>query len=261
MNIDNSNNYHTEPHLGFKFRNLGQPGVYYDEVHRRLMLTYRTLFLSYANYQLMNNNDNDKCIEILDQMNKLISPELFPINYETLFNIARVYSDAGAKQQTIKYGKKSIEAARYIIDNNTRPEEIEYEIGGKYFGPYRRISYMYEIMEQYDNANAVLEEFFALSQQKAQAMRNYPQYREQAAKIEYNLLDLTANINENKIMAIRVTKGLEAAISQAKKMKAGYEAASDQASSILARYLAMKLNELEAEAAPDSVIADASKEK
>jgi hypothetical protein len=108
---------HTGPHYGFKFRNLNNKEVYYDEVHRRFMDSYRMTFLNYASYQAEEKKDNAKCVKILDAMNRFISPEQFPITYVLEYQIGEVYARAGAKKQAKEFFNRAIESARYIEEN------------------------------------------------------------------------------------------------------------------------------------------------
>jgi hypothetical protein len=108
---------HTGPHYGFKFRNLHNKEVYYDEVHRRFMDSYRMTFLNYASYHAEQKNDNAKCVKILDAMNRFISPEQFPITYVLEYQIGEVYARAGAKKQAKEFFNRAIESARYIEEN------------------------------------------------------------------------------------------------------------------------------------------------
>jgi hypothetical protein len=108
---------HIGPHYGFKFRNLNNKEVYYDEVHRRFMDSYRMTFLNYASYQAEEKKDNAKCVKILDAMNRYISPEQFPITYVLEYQIGEVYARAGAKKQAKEFFSRAIESARYIEEN------------------------------------------------------------------------------------------------------------------------------------------------
>jgi hypothetical protein len=108
---------HTGPHYGFKFRNLHNKEVYYDEVHRRFMDSYRMTFLNYASYHAEQKNDNAKCVKILDAMNRFISPDQFPITYVLEYQIGEVYARAGAKKQAKEFFNRAIESARYIEEN------------------------------------------------------------------------------------------------------------------------------------------------
>ena len=119
----NGDEFSTKPSFSFKFRNLNNPSVYYDEVHRRFMESYRLVFLQYAVFTLEDKGDNAKCIRILDKMNQTISPDQFPLSYALEYQLAEIYAKAGAKKQAIDFADRSVRDALFVSDNSL--ENIE----------------------------------------------------------------------------------------------------------------------------------------
>jgi tetratricopeptide (TPR) repeat protein len=119
----NGDEFSTKPSYSFKFRNLNNPSVYYDEVHRRFMESYRLVFLQYAVFTLEDKGDNAKCIRILDKMNQTISPDQFPLSYALEYQLAEIYAKAGAKKQAIDFADRSVRDALFVTDNSL--ENIE----------------------------------------------------------------------------------------------------------------------------------------
>ncbi|MES2766701.1 MAG: tetratricopeptide repeat protein [Bacteroidota bacterium] len=154
INTIADNEVHTEPHYGFKLRNLNNPGVYYDEVHRRLMDNYRLLYLRYAQHLLQNEKNNAKAVAALDKMNATISLEQFPISYGLLYNIADFYRLAGAMPQAKQYAQKAIESAKRLID---RPEFMDADRYSRSFSPYAAAASSYEILGDYKQSRSMLE--------------------------------------------------------------------------------------------------------
>jgi hypothetical protein len=115
--------FSTEPAYGFKFRNLNNPAVYYDEVHRRFMDSYRLVFLQYAMFLLEDKKDNPHCIKILDAMNSYISPDQFPISYALEYQLAEIYAKAGAKKQAKEFADRCIKDCEYVQQNNLQNVE------------------------------------------------------------------------------------------------------------------------------------------
>lgn len=76
----NDDTYHKEPHYGLKFRNLNNPNVYYDDVHRGYIDNYRNIFYRYAMFCIYDQKDTAKAVKILNEMNRVISPTQFPID-------------------------------------------------------------------------------------------------------------------------------------------------------------------------------------
>jgi hypothetical protein len=98
-NIDNTNNYHTEPHYGFKYRNLNNLSVYYDDKHRENIDIYRNVYLNYARNLLVNAKDSEKCIRILDAMDKNIGIDQFPLWFDEVNMIEDLYRKSGANDK------------------------------------------------------------------------------------------------------------------------------------------------------------------
>jgi hypothetical protein len=156
MNVDNSDNYSKEPKYGFKFRNLNNMSVYYDEVHRRLMQSYRSLYMSYA-ANLTMLKQNQKAIAALDKMNELISIEQFPLTFDLYFRISKIYDEAGAKDKSKYFAELGAKLCEEIIKRpNVAYDYKQFEIMGRQIGPYNVGSMLYEVIEDYDNASRIL---------------------------------------------------------------------------------------------------------
>jgi hypothetical protein len=97
--IDNSDNVPTEPTYGFKFRNLNNVGVFYDEKHRENIDIYRNVYLNYAKYLLVNKRDSANCIRLLDAMNNNLSIEQFPLWHDEARMIEEMYRQAGSQDK------------------------------------------------------------------------------------------------------------------------------------------------------------------
>lgn len=108
LEVDNSNNYATDFQYGFKFRGLGEPGVYFDEKHRENMDIYRNVYLNYARYVLNNQKDSVKCIKLIDQMFKQISPVVFPLWYDEMKYVEEILTKAGDRDKAFSYCKNWI---------------------------------------------------------------------------------------------------------------------------------------------------------
>jgi tetratricopeptide (TPR) repeat protein len=154
MNVDNSNNYHTEPHYGFKFRNLNNLRVYYDEVHRRLIANYRMLYLRYAAY-LLEQQDSAKAVAVLDAMNSFISPRQFPLSYWLAYNVAQLYNRAGAKQRAQEFARMAAAAAELVANT---PEIAERETAVQYYNPRWLAAEAYQLAGEYEQARLMLQQ-------------------------------------------------------------------------------------------------------
>ncbi|MFN8359674.1 MAG: DUF2723 domain-containing protein [Candidatus Kapaibacterium sp.] len=108
---------YNDAHYGFKFRNLNNMNVYYDEVHRRFMDSYRMVYLRYAIHYLTEGNNKKKTIDVLDAMNNYISPTQFPMSYALEYQIADMYKRAGANDQAKKYAQMVVSSTDELIAN------------------------------------------------------------------------------------------------------------------------------------------------
>ena len=245
LRIDNSNNFHKEPNYGFKLRNLNNPGVYYDEVHRRLIPNYRELYMNFASTMLNENKNPQKTIAILDTMNKYLSSTQFPMTYEYEFKLAKLYNDAGAKEQFKKYAMMSIRSCEEIISNNKLNNDAMYgEIIGDYWGPYRISSMLYSMMGDYSSAKTRLQELFRKTSDVYSQIQNNPGYKDEIQKVAYNLYKVTLSIDENTIDEVKQKQGKAAALDTALSIIKRYQNSPDPNLKYISQYLQQKVLEL-----------------
>ena len=87
------------PAYGLKFRNLNNPSVYYDDVHRGYIDNYRNLFFRYAYYLLYDQKDSARASQVLERMNQLISLDLFKVDPGMEAQFARFFEQCGNQKQ------------------------------------------------------------------------------------------------------------------------------------------------------------------
>ncbi len=119
---------YSEPHYGFKFRNLNNSGVYYDEPTRNYLDSYRRLFLQYAGYLLQQKFQPAHAAAVLDRMNAVMSPDQFPINYIDLQNIAEFYLVCGEFEKAQHYARRLLDRTTQLVNN---PSYADFESGAK----------------------------------------------------------------------------------------------------------------------------------
>jgi len=100
--------HYTEPHYGFKFRNLTDRSLFFGEDHRRLMISFRTNYLALANHELNVAKDPKAAIATLDKLESVISPEMFGMPYPLTAEIANIYKQAGDQAKASKYAQQAI---------------------------------------------------------------------------------------------------------------------------------------------------------
>ncbi len=166
LNIDNTNNFHKEPNFGFKLRNLSGNGpyVYYDEVHRRMIASYRQIYMNYAAY-LIEKQNKQKAIAVLDTLNKYVSPKIVPMYYEDEYQMSLLYKDAGDTNKAKIWAYAAIKTCKDLINDprlrRLRYDDIREEIRGRN-GPYKVAAAAYTIIGDYASARNTLRKLYDL---------------------------------------------------------------------------------------------------
>ncbi|MDX9789753.1 MAG: DUF2723 domain-containing protein [Candidatus Kapabacteria bacterium] len=219
--VDNTDYYSTTPKYGFKFRNLNNHSVYYDEVARRLMTTYRSLYQMYASHLIRNKNDNKHAIEVLDMMNNQISPTQFPMSFDMEYRIANLYKDAGANEQAELFASMGIKTCEELINSKTiAPEYGYYEAIGRRIGPYSVSAYLYEMKGDYSSAILNLEKLKSYSEQILGMAQGRPSEMQQ---IMARLGDIEGMIADFKVSEVEKNSGKEAATRKAYELLEFYQ--------------------------------------
>ncbi len=230
MQADNSDNYSLTQKYGFKFRNLNTTNVYYDEVHRRLMGSYRQLYFRYALYTLENQKDNKKAVRILDEMNKNISIEAFPMYQDEELQVAMLFRQAKAYDKAKQFANMALKTCNEIINNKVlrdnsrwRIPSIEEEIlGVSQSGIYRTAAEAYTILGKPDDAKAILNTFLDLCIGYISSPDG-AQYRNYIQRSIGSIIGQIYSIDDDQISSL-VEKGKkDEAIAKANQIIAGYK--------------------------------------
>ncbi len=245
MNVDNSDFYSKEPRYGFKFRNLNNPNVYYDEVHRRLMYSYRQLYFLLADNYLLNG-EKDKAIKALDMMNEMISITQFPMPFELEHRLAKIYHDAGEKEKTKLYAEIAIKSCLELIENeHLKPEYTYYEVLGRMYGPFRFASELYEMLDDLDGAALVLERLYKLTDDMRQQMFGQGFSQQEIQRIDQNLADIRVSIDLLKINSLFNKGSKKEALEEAIKVRDSYQTEQTNLSFIKTMIISRRITEIE----------------
>jgi hypothetical protein len=157
LNIIPGDTYYTEPHYGIKLRNLNNPNVYFDYTNRRPSVdNFRTLYFQYANYLMVEKNNDAKATAVLDTMNAYISPTQFPMPYPMVYQMARMYREAGAKAQAEKYARMVVASCERLMNNK---DLLEADMYARSYDPYIVATESYELLGEFDKAVATLRRY------------------------------------------------------------------------------------------------------
>ncbi len=146
--FDTPSKVYIEPHYGFRFTNLTNPNVYYDDNARRLSLNYRNPFMRLAVYDLQRG-DSAGTVATLNQMEAKIPIEVLPIDYRILSDVARIYLVAGDRKQYERYSAIVERDALAAIERN--PMDVS-----SAYNPYRILLDMYDMRQDYGKEIALL---------------------------------------------------------------------------------------------------------
>lgn len=247
MNIDNTDNYSKEFKYGFKLRNLDNSKfVYYDEVHRRLMMNYRQLYMNYSAYVLDRSGDQQKSIAILDTMNKYISPVRFPMYHNEEAQLAYIYKEAGAEKQAREWADRALKSSLEILEKpklrGGRVETVFDEIRGRQ-GPYKAAAQSYLMLDDFESAREMLKTLYDMS---SSTLQN-PAYQQFANDIQKNMMDVLGNlagIDEEEINRL-VKEGKEKeAFERATALYNAYNSSEDPYYKQMAMFINQKMNSL-----------------
>lgn len=244
LNVDNSNNYSTTPKYGFKFRNLNNPSVYYDEVGRRLMQSYRSLYMMYANQLIFEDKDFSKALVILDKMNENISYTQFPMSFDMEYRVANLYKEAGNLEKAQLFANLGIKSSEELINNSElMPQYAYYEASGQSrMGPYTIGALLYELKGDYQGAIETLEKLRTFSNQILAMSRSNPN---EAMQVNSRLAEIEGLIAEIKISEVNKKSGTQEAIKFANEMIMKLENSNNEFKSRIIQHIQYKISEIQ----------------
>lgn len=157
LNVDNTNSYSKDFAYGMKFRNLNNPAVYYDDVHRGYLMNYRNVFLKYANYLLFEKKDSAKAARVMQTMNEYISPVQFPMGLSLEYRVANFFTETGDTKNAAAAAELMLKSAEALIKN---PALVQYEPQYEQsLVPERVVAEAYTIMGKWDQAAQAYRRF------------------------------------------------------------------------------------------------------
>ena len=137
------------PQYGYKFRQIADPDVYFDENTTRLMINYRSAFIRMALYHANVTNNKEKSLAALDRMEKLVPRSKIPMGWELTSDVASFYQRLGrVDQYNQMIAEVEPECVRAI-------ERGEYNMNS-YYNPFRVLLEVYESRKEYQKAIDIL---------------------------------------------------------------------------------------------------------
>jgi hypothetical protein len=126
------------PQYGYKFRNIANPKVYFDENTSRLMLNYRSAFVRLAMYYVNIENDTARASAALDRMEKLIPRAKVPLGWELGLDLSTFYHRLGRMDRFNELSADVEETCQKLIASGQANPNSPYN-------PYRALFEIYDI--------------------------------------------------------------------------------------------------------------------
>jgi hypothetical protein len=147
--------FSTTPQYGYKWRNIANPDVYFDENTSRLMINYRSAFIRLALYHANVTKDNAKALSALDRMEQLIPRSKVPMGWELTSDIASFYHRLNNEQ---KYNELVAE-----IEPQCQSLIASGQVNmSSYYNPYRVLLEIYETRKEYSKSLDLLKGLSAM---------------------------------------------------------------------------------------------------
>lgn len=137
--------FYTTPHSGYKFRELANPKVFFDENAQRIINNYRSAFRGLAAYYMNAENNREKCMKLLDRMESLMPSSKIPYGWQNAWNMASFYQALG-RVDRIKELEAEIEKECWpMIDKGNVDMN-------SYYNPYRSLIDIYDMTGEHDKS-------------------------------------------------------------------------------------------------------------
>ncbi|MFC2092552.1 protein O-mannosyl-transferase family [Bacteroidota bacterium] len=141
---------------GFIFKGLDDKSIFYNQDHRRMIETYRTLFLRLAYSYSEDSTKYDQVKLTLDEMEKRIPRSAVPMDYRIKYDVAMIYLRLGDVNKFNEYAREVETVA--LEELQTNPGSMQ-----SYYNPYRILIDIYEAQGQYQKALDILNRLSLVS--------------------------------------------------------------------------------------------------
>lgn len=108
---------HTAPKIGLKFRNLNNPSVYYDDVNRGYILSYRNVFYKYATWLLYEKKDTARAGAVLKRMTEVLSLDMFPMSMMFELQMGRFFETCNMQPEAEAMASRALASCQKLIAN------------------------------------------------------------------------------------------------------------------------------------------------
>jgi len=121
----------TEPQNGYRYRELNNPDVFYNENHQRMALNYRAGFMRLADYTSRYENNKPRAREIMNHMESTLPVDIIPVlDWRYMVYMMRLHQGFGDTAKLDYYGSRVETQAKAILaggnaDQRTKGEAFQ----------------------------------------------------------------------------------------------------------------------------------------
>jgi hypothetical protein len=139
------------PQYGFLFRGLNTKNIFFDETQKRMIETFRHLFIRLAASYSEDSTKYKNVNETLLMLEKKISKDVVEMDYRLKYDVAMLFQKAG---NTSKFNEYADEVEKAANDDIKNKRNINSQ---SYFNPYRILLDIYEAKGNYQAALNLLD--------------------------------------------------------------------------------------------------------
>ncbi len=134
---------------GYKFRELANPKVFFDENTVRIISNYRSSFRALAAYYKDATKDPKKAMEVLERMETLMPNSKIPLGWQYAAEMANFYRSLGRLDKVKEMAEEIEPACSALIERG----EVDMN---SYYNPYRALLDLYDATNEYDKSLVIL---------------------------------------------------------------------------------------------------------
>jgi hypothetical protein len=137
------------PQSGYKFREIANPNVFFDENTSRIISNYRSAFRGLAVYYMNVTKNPQKSMAVLDKMEALMPIKKIPLGWESASDMANFYYSLGRIDRVKEMATEIEPACLDLIEKG----------GGNmnsYYNPYRALLELYGMLKENDKTLNIL---------------------------------------------------------------------------------------------------------
>jgi hypothetical protein len=153
--MNDSSDFSKTLQYGYKFRELANPKVFFDENTIRIISNYRAAFRGLAAYYINVEKNPQKSMKALDRMESLMPYTKVPYGWQSAWQMASFYHSLGRMDRVKEMATEIEPACLSLIEKG----EVEMN---SYYNPYRALLELYAMTKEQDKSLNILRKLAVL---------------------------------------------------------------------------------------------------